>query len=251
MSNLTYIQKDNLNKILENKRFFQDYGVNIFDPKYSEVYSGSSKGKCLNAFIDIEEDALVIKVLRSLLEYRRKIKSIEDEEQELYISCVKALDELENKILSISISELKNLTHLHIQEQIDKCQEKIQSEDYSGAITNARTLLEHLFEHIYKEITHQEFDSDKLTAKYKALSKNLNLDPANLETSTDELKQILSGFVSVINGFACFSNDWGDRHARKFNPLRHHAQLAVNSAFTLCEFLLSSYEYQKNEKEKH
>ena len=144
-----------------------------------------------------------------------------------------------------SITTLCHFNHLHIQEQIDKCQEKIQSEDYSGAITNARTLLEHLFEYIYKELTNQEFDNDKLTAKYKALSKNLNLDPANLETSTDELRQILSGFISVISGFACFSNDWGDRHARKFNPLRHHAQLAVNSAFTLCEFLLSSYEYQK------
>jgi hypothetical protein len=263
MSNLTYIQKDNFNKILKNngyvldfsdntfKRFFQNYGINIFDPKYSEVYSSSSKGKCLNAFIDIEENALVIKVLRSLLEYRKRIESIQDDEQELYISCVNALDELENKTLPISISELKNLTHLHIQEQIDKCQEKIQSEDYSGAITNARTLLEHLFEYIYKELTNQEFDSDKLTAKYKALSKNLNLDPAHLETSTDELKQILSGFISIVNGFSCFRNDWSDSHARKYNPEKHHAQLAVNSAFTLCEFLLSSYEYQKNEKEKH
>ena len=107
-------------------------------------------------------------------------------------------------------------------------------------------MIEHLLEYIYQEITGKDFDTDKLPKKYKVLSQNLNLDPAHLDKkiSTEELKQILSGFVSIITGMACFSNDWADRHARKFDPQKHHAQLAVNSAFTICEFILSSYEYQ-------
>jgi hypothetical protein len=46
------------------------------------------------------------------------------------------------------------------------------------------------------------------------------------------------------------ANKASDRHARRYSPAPHHAKLAVNVAFTLCEFLLESHEYQKKREER-
>jgi hypothetical protein len=62
------------------------------------------------------------------------------------------------------------------------------------------------------------------------------------------LNQILRGLNSVVVGIAALSNQMGDRHSRTYKPQEHHAHLIVNSAFTLCEFIIGTYEYQKSKK---
>jgi TctA family transporter len=57
----------------------------------------------------------------------------------------------------------------------------------------------------------------------------------------DRLKSILSGLYSINNGIANLRNISGDAHAKKFKPLSHHAQLAVNCAFTFSQFLCDTY----------
>jgi Abortive infection C-terminus len=59
------------------------------------------------------------------------------------------------------------------------------------------------------------------------------------------LKAILDGLQKQVGGLFQLANKASDRHARCYNPAKHHAKLAVNAAFTLCEFLLESYEYQQ------
>jgi hypothetical protein len=71
---------------------------------------------------------------------------------------------------------------------------------------------------------------------------NLNPKGENLESY---LKTNLQGLRNQISGFFELANKASDRHARRYNPARHHAKLAVNAAFTLCEFLLDSFEYQQ------
>ena len=56
------------------------------------------------------------------------------------------------------------------------------------------------------------------------------------------LKAILDGLQKQVGGLFQLANKASDRHARRYNPAKHHAKLAVNAAFTLCEFLLESYE---------
>jgi hypothetical protein len=40
---------------------------------------------------------------------------------------------------------IKEINHDFINQQIEKCQNKIQEEDYNGSITNARSLVEAIF----------------------------------------------------------------------------------------------------------
>jgi hypothetical protein len=142
-------------------------------------------------------------------------------------------------------------SHAFILEQSDKCREKLGAKDYDGAITNARSMVEAVFEEILRrkcqDIPDHEGDLNKL---YKAIKKQLNLEPGQNDL-TETLKQMLSGLNSIVTGIAGISNKMGDRHARKYKPAKHHAILAINTAYALCEFLLSSLEYQeKSEKIK-
>src|SRR6266436_5005627 len=60
--------------------FENELSVNIDDPKYR--LKGSSKGKRLRAFLEIESDAVVAKALRALWEYRDPVRGPLDEQDE-------------------------------------------------------------------------------------------------------------------------------------------------------------------------
>ena len=79
---------------------------------------------------------------------------------------------------------------------------------------------------------------------YNLLKGPMNLDP-KLDTIDRVLKPILDGFQKQVGGLYELANKASDRHARRYNPARHHAKLAVNCAVTLCEFLLESHEHQR------
>lgn len=134
-------------------------------------------------------------------------------------------------------------SHEAILEQVRKANQKIESGDFSGAITNAYTLVEHLLKFLLTETAtaFKETEGD-IRALYKALQPSLNLDPVKLE---EPLKPIVGGFQTLIGGLYEMANKSSDRHARRFNPAQHHAKLAVNAAFALCDFLVESRDYQK------
>jgi len=139
------------------------------------------------------------------------------------------------------------LSHEFIAEQIEKANEKLAKEDYDGAITNARSLVEAVQKEIIrkagKEVPKHGGDVKKL---YKEARQVLNFDPSQPDLA-GALRQILSGLDSVISGIGGVSNMVGDRHDRQYKPEKHHAKLAVNTAITFCEFLVSEYEHQQNQ----
>lgn len=146
---------------------------------------------------------------------------------------------------------LKIFNHEFINEQIRKANEKLTNGDYDGAITNSRSLVEEFFKQIItkanKEIPACDGDITKL---YKAVTKALNLEPSQKDF-TDTIKQTLYGLTSIIHGLSGLSNKMGDRHARSYKPSKYHAKLVINTAFTLCEFLLDSSEYQQDRQKSY
>lgn len=136
------------------------------------------------------------------------------------------------------------LSQLTIDENIRKCETKLSEGDYSGAITNARTLIEAVLIGIEKDLDANaaEYDGD-LVRLYKRAQKLLNLEPDRKDIS-DSLKQILSGLTSIVNGLAAMRNKMSDAHAATYRPNRHHAKLAVYAATTLADFLFETKNYQ-------
>lgn len=131
-----------------------------------------------------------------------------------------------------------------IDEQIRKCEEKIASSDYAGAITNARTLIETALHGIESELGPGDLSNDgDLVKQYKRVQKLLNLAPDRKDID-DTLKQVLSGLTSVVNGLAAVRNRMSDAHVSTFPAKQHHAELAVYSAVTLVNFLYRTKKYQ-------
>ena len=137
------------------------------------------------------------------------------------------------------------LTHDYITEQIRKCRDKMDGDDYDGAITNARTLLEAVLRELEGRLSDETHKPDgELQRQYKRVTKLLNLDHKK-KGLDGPFVEILRGFVSVVNGLAALRNTASDAHARSYSPDEHHARLAVNSSKTIVTFLFQTYEYQR------
>ena len=144
---------------------------------------------------------------------------------------------------------LDTLSDEFINDQIRKARDKLAQDDYDGAITNVRSLVEAFQEEIIRRSGAEvpKYDGDLLKL-YKKTKQVLNLDPS--EQPSDILKQILTGLNSIVSGLSGMSNKMGDRHSRTYRPSRHHAKLAINAGFTFCEFLHDSYKYQEGRRSR-
>lgn len=143
---------------------------------------------------------------------------------------------------------LVQLSEESIQEHVEKARQKVANGDSAGAIASAYTLVEGSLKQLLRKTntTFNESEGD-IRALYRTVCTPLHLDPKG-ESLENYLKAILEGLQRQIGGLFEVANKASDRHARRYNPAPHHARLAVNAAFTLCEFLLESFEYQqKNE----
>ena len=139
---------------------------------------------------------------------------------------------------------LAAISHNAVNEQISKANRRISTGDFAGAIASSYTLTEHLLKLILREagVKFNENEGDIRTL-YKLVREPLNLNPGG-EDIAAPLKPILDGFQKLVSGIYEVSNKASDRHARRYNPAAHHAKLAVNAAFALCEFLVESRDYQ-------
>jgi len=144
----------------------------------------------------------------------------------------------------VEAETISTLSHEFVAEQIKKCNEKIISEDYNGAITNARSLTEAVFIELVEDLSGDEVDyKGDLIQLYKLVKKELKLH-IDKKQMPEPIIQILSGLNTIVNGLAGVSNSYGDRHATKLRPSKHHAKLAVNCAISVCDFIIDSKEYQ-------
>jgi hypothetical protein len=156
------------------------------------------------------------------------------------------IKDLKSGIVEIS-KGIEKLSHEFIKEQIEKCDKKILSEDFDGAITNARSLVEAVLSELEKQldINPPEYDGD-LIKLYRRVQKSLNLEPSRQDIS-NSLRQVLGGLNSIVVGLAGLRNKMSDSHCRTYKPEKHHAILVVNSAKTLISFLLDTFEYNKKQ----
>ncbi len=147
----------------------------------------------------------------------------------------KVADIIRNFIEPETVSKIG---HDYISEQIEKCQQKISTDDFSGAITNARTLCEAVLIHVIESIEKNEIKNDGNLINLWTRAKRALKIALKKEELPDFVFQVLSGLDTTLNGLSGMSNNAGDRHANKFNTKRHHAKLAVNSTMTICDFLI-------------
>lgn len=126
-----------------------------------------------------------------------------------------------------------------VSEHLDKCFRKLDLEDFSGAITNARSLVEAVLVDIEQNL---DCDAPKYNGDLPKLQKRVNkILSRGRKPETDAVQQFLRGLESLVSGLAGTSNVMGDRHSgASVKPMRRHARLAVNGALALCDFYVEA-----------
>lgn len=161
-----------------------------------------------------------------------------------------SLDGLVSSKVIVKEIHLEILSTEFLTEQIDKCEKKLFEKDFDGAITNARALVEEVLLEIEERLTGQrEKNGGDMSILYNRIKKLINFDPGQ-EGLNESLKQILQGLNSIVIGIGKLRSKASDSHAREYKPNEHHARLAVNSAMTFTSFIIESYYYQQNKKNK-
>lgn len=149
------------------------------------------------------------------------------------------------QFIPVEFKPPNNLTYDHIRDELKKCDRKIFEQDYAGAITNARSLLEGVLKEIIFTITGEHPDpKNDLVKLSNDARKILNLDPSKPEI-IEPLKQVITGLASTVQGLGTIRNVISDSHSRKYEPDAHHAILVVNASKTIASFIFGTFQYQQ------
>lgn len=119
--------------------------------------------------------------------------------------------------------------------------------DAREAVSAACNILESLFK-IY--ITDQGLDMPQkqdIQGVWKVVRNNLGFEPGSVED--DDLKRILSGILSIVDGIGSFRTHASSAHGQGrelYNIESRHARLAINSAHTIALFVLETWDEKKD-----
>ncbi len=167
------------------------------------------------------------------------------------------IKESSSKIISQSfvnnLDAKKEISSKFIIEHIDDCKKYIDQNKYYDAISDARSLVESVFEYILEEqnVSYDSCNGD-LGKLFREIKKVLNFEAQNLKTKVkDETLQeafikISGSLEQIVMSIGTISNKMSKRHSRSSESFEHHALLAVNCAYTVCNFVFDSYKYQKS-----
>jgi len=175
------------------------------------------------------------KTLKDMINYYLKkdgYQIVEDEEYyEPGVSTYKFVE-----INPTQIEKNFKTTDNFVHEAYEKADKRLRDEDYGGAITSARTLLEYAIKDIYYQITGDNLKKiNDLQDGFKKIQKLLKLD---YDKTTDQnKKKLLRSFITIVNALAPLSNNLGDRHATKSTTYRNSAQFCTDSTKIFVNFL--------------
>jgi hypothetical protein len=118
--------------------------------------------------------------------------------------------------------------------------------DSPAAITAACAILESLFK-IYIEENQLDMPrKESLQPLWQIASKHIGFDPASVVD--DDVKKILSGMTSVVDGIGSLRTHAGTAHGRSNRAYRiqaRHARLAIHASHTLVGFFLETWDERK------
>ena len=114
------------------------------------------------------------------------------------------------------------------------------------AVSAACNILESIFKiYIIDEALGMPQKQD-LQNLWKLVRSDLGFDPGLLQD--DDLKKILSGILSVVDGIGAFRTHASSAHGegpKSYNLKPRHARLAINSAHTIALFVLETWDERK------
>ena len=118
--------------------------------------------------------------------------------------------------------------------------------DAPAALTSACAIVEALCK-VY--IDDEGFDppaTQTVKPLWSVVQKHLGLDPAAIEDN--DLRQILTGLISVVDGLGSLRTHAGSAHGRgrrAYRPAPRHARLAISAAHAVVAFVLETWDARR------
>lgn len=212
------------------------YGSKSFSLKSTfDIKYPIRKGESFNKLTETDKKKIFNAVL--------KVYPIQDGKPE--IIAVEYIPNVDDPAVDIvETADLKAISFEYIQEQIQKCESKMGSSDFEGAVTNARNLLESICIYIIETETGQPHSSDgNLKNLFKIVCQHLNLNASDQVSSN--IKQLIAGCTSIITASSSLRNNNSDSHGS--GPLsiellnQTQSEFVINQAFLLSKFLYKTY----------
>lgn len=152
---------------------------------------------------------------------------------------------IDGSIVSYScyFKESEKGQHVLIQEHMEKCIKKVTDGDYSGAITNAQSLLEQILVQIRNDIkgTPKKGHGGSLEKLLKSVLKLLNITDGMEAKPKKGYGLLEDGFNDITKGLSLLRHGMSDAHSISHEPNQKDALLAVNTSKTLANFIVEHY----------
>ena len=149
---------------------------------------------------------------------------------------VKKIDEK----IKIDVPNINVIDREYIKNLSERAMKDIDDNNLDSAITKARTILEEIFFYVIEIKNETPSDSGDISKLYKQVKDLYNM---HADKQMDiRINKLLSGLEKIVSGLAEMRNNGGDSHGlgnKRIDLLPYHARLAVNSAVTMTEFILS------------
>ena len=143
--------------------------------------------------------------------------------------------------------KLRELSIAGIEEEFDRAHRSVDV-DPPAAVTAACAILEALCKAYVAEHGLELPSNQTIKPLWSVVSKHLKIAPENVEE--DDLKRILSGLTSIVDGIGSYRTHAGSAHGhgpRQYKVASRHARLAVHSAHTLCLFVMETWQARRGE----
>lgn len=143
--------------------------------------------------------------------------------------------------------KLKEFSIKEVEEEFERAFRFVDT-DPPAAVTAACAIVESMCKHYIEQEGLELPSKQTVVPLWKVVARDLKLSPELIED--DDLKRILTGLSSIVDGIGSFRTHAGSAHGqgkRSYKIAPRHARLAVHSAHTLCLFTVETWQARKSE----
>ena len=209
---------DVLSYLFDESNFSKNIPSSLTNEEFKEYYKRSVESAIgrINSLLHYSGKKLVIKNNKAVLVSRNK-------------------EEIE-----LSVKNITTINRDYIKRVAENAIDNIERSNYDSALTQARTILEETFCFVLEQRNIQANNKGNIKNLYKEVKNEYRM---HIDEKADRrVKMLLSGLENIVSAVAEMRNKSSDAHGVGENRLtidKHHARLAVNSAMTMADFILS------------
>lgn len=234
--------------------FFEDeFSIDIYTDAYA--FSSGSKANRLRAFIAKHDEGTIAKLISSLLALRRQLTADHEQFERLSDAKTDEVMSVIRRLMDSSPNQLaKGLQHVSelidfdtVQRDLDRALASAES-DPEDAVTAACSIIESVCRSILVELDEALPPKRDIKGLFNAVKRPLGLSSDRTDLADEianDVRQILSGLVTVVSGIGALRTHGGDAHGRERGYQRIDARiahLAIHSASTISIFLIDTWQ---------